>query len=179
MNYCSHCGSGDLQYKVPEGDIFPRYVCCNCKIVHYQNPNMVTGAIPLWQGKILLAKRGIEPRKGFWNLPCGFLELGETIEDGAIREVKEETGIDISLKYLHTVYNLPNANQVYIIFVAEMLDDKFTLTPESTEIKLFSIDALPWEDIAFSSNSFALKRYLDDLENGFKQVHLGTFRKVK
>jgi ADP-ribose pyrophosphatase YjhB (NUDIX family) len=139
---------------------------------------VVTGAIPLWEGKILLARRGIEPRKGFWNLPCGFLELNETVEEGAVREVKEETGIDITLSHLQTVYNLPQANQVYVIFVAQMIHNKYLLTPESTEIKLFSTDKLPWEEIAFSSNAFALKKYIQDLKNGFKTVHLGTFRKT-
>ena len=179
MNFCSHCGSNDIHLSIPEGDTFPRYVCTKCETVHYQNPNMITGAIPVWQGKILLARRGIEPRKGFWNLPCGFLELNETVEEGAIREVKEETGIDIALHHLHTVYNLPHANQVYVIFVADMIHDNFELTPESTDIKLFKLDELPWDEIAFSSNSFALKNYIQDLKTGFKAVHLGTFRKSK
>jgi ADP-ribose pyrophosphatase YjhB (NUDIX family) len=179
MNFCSQCGSNDIHLRIPEGDTFPRYSCDMCKTVHYQNPNMITGAIPVWEGKILLARRGIEPRKGFWNLPCGFLELHETIEEGAIREVKEETGIDIALRQLHTVYNLPHANQVYIIFVAEMVHSNFILTPESTEIKLFALNELPWDEIAFSSNTYALKNYIQDLESGFNSVHLGTFRKAK
>jgi ADP-ribose pyrophosphatase YjhB (NUDIX family) len=140
---------------------------------------MIIGSLPVWEGKILLARRGIEPRKGFWNLPCGFLELNETIEEGAKREVLEETGIDIALRHLHTVYNLPHANQVYIIFVADMLHTNFMLTPESTEIKLFALDELPWDEIAFSSNTYALKNYIQDLETGFRSAHLGTFRKTK
>ena len=179
MNFCSHCGSGELEYKIPEGDHFYRYVCPNCATIHYQNPNVVTGAIPIWNGKILLARRGIEPRKGFWNIPCGFLELNETLEEGALREVKEETGVDIELDYLHTVYNLPHANQVYMIFLAKMLHNNFIVTPESTEINLFDLDEIPWEEIAFSSNSFALKGYLTDLKVGFNRVHIGTFRKTK
>jgi ADP-ribose pyrophosphatase YjhB (NUDIX family) len=138
---------------------------------------MVTGAIPIWHGKIMLAKRNINPRKGFWNLPCGFLELNETVEEGALREVQEETGVDIELEHLHTVYNLPHANQVYVIFLARMLHEKFSLTSESADIKLFTPGELPWEDMAFSSNTFALERYLHDLDHGFKRVHIGTFRK--
>ncbi len=177
MNFCSHCGSDALAYKIPPGDQLPRYICTQCDRVHYQNPKMVTGAIPVLGDKILLARRGIEPRKGFWNLPCGFLELNETLEEGAVREVKEETGVDISLSYLHTVYNLPHANQVYIIFLAQVLNQNFTVNTESTEIKLFDFQDIPWDEIAFSSNTFAIKGYLSDLENGFNGVHLGTFRK--
>ncbi len=178
MNFCSHCGSFNLEFTIPEGDSFKRYVCENCKTIHYQNPNMVTGAIPIWDGKVMLARRNINPRKGFWNLPCGFLELHETVEEGAIREVLEETGVDIELQHLHTVYNLPHANQVYVIFLANMLHDNFKTTTESSEIQLFELDEIPWEEIAFSSNSFALERYIKDLESGNKAVHLGTFRKT-
>lgn len=178
MNYCSHCGSNKLDFEIPEGDSFPRYVCANCETIHYQNPNMVTGAIPIWEGKVLLAKRNINPRKGFWNLPCGFLELNETVQEGAIREVKEETGVEIELDYLHTVYNLPHANQVYVIFLANMLHNRYKQTSESSEVQLFELDSIPWEDIAFSSNTFALQQYIKDLEEGFKNVHIGTFRKT-
>ncbi len=139
---------------------------------------MVTGAIPLWDGKVMLAKRNINPRKGFWNLPCGFLELNETVEEGAIREVKEETGVDIELRYLHTVYNLPHANQVYVIFLADMLHNQYNTTAESADVQLFELDKIPWEDVAFSSNTFALQRYINDLEHGFINVHIGTFRKT-
>ena len=116
MNFCSNCGFGELDFVVPVGDNLARYYCGNCGTIHYQNPNMVVGAIALWEGKILLARRDIEPRKGFWNLPCGFLELNETVEEGAKREVLEETGALINLGPLQSVYNLPKAQQVYLIF---------------------------------------------------------------
>jgi ADP-ribose pyrophosphatase YjhB (NUDIX family) len=138
---------------------------------------MVVGCLVEKEGKILLARRGIEPRKGFWNLPCGFLENEETIEQGAVREVLEETGVQLELGGLHTVYNLPHANQVYLIFKAKMLGDHFELTPESTEIAFFSEEEVPWREIAFSSNTFALKHYFR--EPASAEVHLGTFRKNK
>lgn len=178
MNFCSHCGSGNLEYTIPEGDHFFRYTCPNCSTIHYQNPNVVTGAIPVLGDKILLARRGITPRKGFWNLPCGFLELNETLEEGAVREVKEETGARIALHYLHTVYNLPHANQIYIIFLATLRDENFVINTESTEIKLFHLDEIPWDEIAFSSNTFALQAYRKDVAQGFKGVHMGTFKKT-
>jgi ADP-ribose pyrophosphatase YjhB (NUDIX family) len=177
VNFCSNCGSNKIEFTVPDGDNRQRYVCLNCEIIHYKNPNIVTGAIPVWDNKILLAKRSIEPRKGFWNLPCGFLELDETVEEGAIREVKEETDVDVELQHLHTVYNLPHANQVYMIFVAKMLHNNFKKTTESSDVKLFTLEEIPWKEIAFSSNSFALEAYIEDLKTGFKAVHLGTFRK--
>jgi ADP-ribose pyrophosphatase YjhB (NUDIX family) len=177
MNFCSKCGSSEMVFRVPEGDTFSRWLCGSCGTVHYQNPNIITGGICLWQSKIMLARRGIEPRKGFWNLPCGFLELNETVEQGAIREIKEETNIDVALGRLHTVYNLPHANQVYLIFVAKMLHANFATNAESTEIALFTASEIPWSEIAFSSNTFAIERFLDDLHTGNTAVHLGTFTK--
>lgn len=179
MNFCSNCGFGELEFKIPAGDNLPRYCCSNCDTIHYKNPNVVVGAIPIWEGKILLARRNIEPRKGFWNLPCGFLELNETVEDGAMREVFEETGARIALEKLQTVYNLPDAQQVYIIFTAKMLNDNITTTSESSEVKLFNANEIPWEQIAFSSNTFALKSFLEDVDNGSESVHFGTFKKSK
>ncbi len=179
MNFCSNCGSDALEFKIPEGDNLPRFCCSKCNTIHYQNPKVVVGAIPVWEGKIMLARRGISPRKGFWNLPCGFLELNETIEEGAQREVLEETGAQVNLTALHTVYNLPDAHQIYIIFTANMASNYFTTTPESTEIQLFTIENLPWDEIAFSSNTFALTNYISDVENGFGNVHIGTFKKSK
>jgi len=177
MNFCSTCGSADLNFRVPEGDHLQRYCCNHCQTIHYQNPNMVVGAIATWGDKVLLAKRNIQPRKGFWNLPCGFLELNETVEQGAKREVKEETGVETELGYLHTVYNLPHANQVYLIFVAKMLDLNFMINQESAEIELFTLDDIPWNEMAFSSNTFALKKFIDDKQKGFSAVHFGTFYK--
>ncbi len=125
----------------------------------------------------MLAKRGIEPRKGFWNLPCGFLENQETIEQGATREVHEETGATVELGNLHTVYNLPHANQVYLIFKAKMVGNKFYTTLESTEIQFFAESEIPWDDIAFSSNSFAIKEYYENPSS--KETFIGSYFKDK
>jgi ADP-ribose pyrophosphatase YjhB (NUDIX family) len=178
VNYCSNCGSDAIAFKIPEGDHFPRFVCDECGTIHYTNPNMVVGCIIVKDEKIVLARRGIEPRKGYWNLPCGFLENDETIQQGAKREVYEETGLEVELDNLHIVYNLPQANQVYLIFKASISGGKAQLTLESTEIDFFALDAIPWDEIAFSSNSFAIKKYI---ENGWddKNTHLGSYFKDK
>lgn len=154
-----------------------RYVCANCKTIHYSNPNMVVGCLIDQEGKIMLAKRGIEPQKGYWNLPCGYLENEETVEQGARREVYEETGATVRLSHLHTVYNLPHANQVYLIFLAYMISPEYHLTPESTEIEFFAPEDIPWDEIAFSSNSFAIKKYFENKNS--KEVYIGSFFKDK
>ncbi|WP_417608875.1 NUDIX hydrolase [Owenweeksia hongkongensis] len=178
MNYCSNCGSADLMYKIPEDDHFPRFVCPDCDTIHYTNPNMVVGCLIDKDGKIMLARRGIEPRLGFWNLPCGFLENEETVEQGAKREVYEETGATVELGNLHTVYNLPHANQVYLIFTADMVGDKYELTTESTEIRFFAPEEIPWDEIAFSSNAFAIKKYIEH-GKADKITHVGSYFKDK
>ncbi len=179
MNYCSECGHNVLDYRIPQGDHTPRYVCMNCETIHYQNPNMVVGCLITYKQKILLARRGIEPRKGYWNLPCGYLENEETVEQGAKREVHEETGALVELGPLHTVYNLPHANQVYLIFLAEMNDPYYHTTPESTEIGFFAPEDIPWDELAFSSNAFALKKYIENGQSDPHPVHLGSYFKDK
>jgi len=179
MNFCSNCGSDALEFKIPEGDHMARFVCSACATIHYSNPNMVVGCLIDQGGKIMLAKRGIDPRKGFWNLPCGYLENNETVEQGAKREVYEETGATVELLKLHTVYNLPHANQVYLIFTAKMLSPEYHLTPESTEIEFFAPDDIPWDEIAFSSNSFAIKKYLENKDIPTKEVFIGSYFKDK
>ncbi len=176
MNFCSHCGSDQLEMRIPDGDHRLRYVCLQCKTIHYTNPNMVVGCIVEKEGRVLLAKRGINPRLGYWNLPCGFLENGETIQEGAVREVFEETGVKVRLGHLHTVYNLIHARQVYLIFTAEMIGEHFETTPESTEIAFFDENTVPWEEMAFSSNTFALEKYFKaDLSE--QQTYIGPYRK--
>lgn len=136
---------------------------------------MVVGCLVENKGKIMMARRGIEPRKGFWNLPCGFLENNETISEGAIREVKEETGAEVKIHHLHTIYNLTKANQVYLIFQSEMVSTEYYLTEESTEIKFFNEKDMPWEDIAFSSNTFALRKYFEKETPLQEQLFLGSY----
>lgn len=171
MKFCSQCGHAPLLYQVPAGDTRSRFVCPNCGVVHYQNPKMVCGCLVFHEQKVLLGRRDIEPRKGKWNLPAGFMENGETVMQGAAREVWEETRAKVTIDRLHTIYNIHHVNQVYFLFLATLDDVNFSAGDETTEVRLFDIDAIPWEDLAFYSNHFALRRYLAD--PNFQGVHHG------
>ncbi|MBW0432714.1 NUDIX hydrolase [Leptospira yasudae] len=176
MKYCSSCGS-PVVYKVPEGDNRSRHVCDNCGTIHYSNPKVVVGSIPIWENRILLCKRAIEPRKGFWTLPAGFLENRETVEEGAIRETKEEANADISIIGLQSVYSIPHISQIYMFFLADLVDGKFSISSESEEVQLFSEEEIPWDQLAFTSVYFALKKYVDaPVKNS---LHLGNIRDRK
>ena len=164
MNYCSHCGSDKIVREIPEDDHRLRYVCKNCDNIYYENPRVVVGTIPVFQNKVLLAKRGIEPQKGKWNLPAGFLEMDETSEQGAIRETKEETGAEIEDLSVHTIFQ-SDSNHLYILFLANLKNNSFNTTPESTEIKFFNTDEIPWNELAFTSNKFALESYFSKKDN--------------
>jgi ADP-ribose pyrophosphatase YjhB (NUDIX family) len=169
--YCSVCGSDQIEMIVPEDDNRERPVCRNCSTIHYQNPKVVVGCLATWKNKVLMAKRSIEPRKGLWNLPAGFLELGESVEEGAAREVLEETEAEVKIKQLHTIYNLVHVSQVYMHFLAEVKDGKFGCGPESEEVQLITREEIPWDQIAFSSTAYALKKYFDDPD--YCGVHIG------
>ncbi|WP_044204273.1 NUDIX hydrolase [Flammeovirga sp. OC4] len=176
MNFCSNCGNGQLEYIIPEGDHKHRYYCPNCDTIHYQNPRIIAGCIPMYNGKVLLAKRAIEPRYGFWNLPAGFLENGESPEDGALRELFEETGAKGEVKRLHTVFSLPNFNQVYLLFLVDLTSEEYEkTTSESLEVRFFELDEIPWKEIAFESSTFALESYIASPSK--EKVNLGQFVK--
>ncbi len=114
MNYCSNCGAADLRTEVPKGDTRPRLVCGQCGDIHYRNPKIVAGCLPIWEDKVLLCRRAIEPRAGYWNVPAGFLELGETVEDGAMREVWEEAEAKVKIHGLQTVFTFTKYWHVYL-----------------------------------------------------------------
>ncbi|MEM9821970.1 MAG: NUDIX hydrolase [Bacteroidota bacterium] len=174
MNFCSNCAH-PVQFKMVEGDNRPRYVCDACNTIHYQNPNIVAGCLPIWEDQVLLCKRAIEPRLGYWNLPSGYLENEETVEDGAVREVMEEACIEVEIIALHAVFSIPHISQVYMHFLAEMPDVNFAPGVESLEVALFKEEDIPWKEIAFSSSIFSLKHYFADRKNGRREVHLGKF----
>lgn len=177
MNYCSNCGSKDIHFIIPEGDNRQRFVCHNCGTIHYSNPNIVAGCLPIWEGKVLLAKRAIEPRIGYWNVPSGYMENGETVEEGAKREVWEEAEAKVQDLRMHALYNIPHINQVYIHFVGNLIDGKYGIGEESSEVALFTEEEIPWKDIAFPSSIFTLKRFFEDRKNGDPKVHIGGFDK--
>ena len=172
QKYCSNCGS-EVVLKFTEGR--DRIVCEQCTIIHYTNPKIVTGALCVWENKVLLCRRAIEPRKGYWNLPAGYLEDFEKAEDGAIRETWEEAGTHIEIEKVFTVYNLPQANQVYIHFLAKLKDGIVRNGEESIESALFTEEEIPWKELAFTSSAFALRKFFEDRKTGTFNTHLGTF----
>lgn len=171
VNFCSNCGQ-PVVHRVPPGDNLPRYVCDGCNTIHYQNPNMVVGCVPVIDGRILLCKRSIHPRKGYWTIPAGFMENNETVESGALRETLEEACARVELGSLLAIVNVPHANQVHIMFRSTLLDEDFAAGEETEAVKLFGPDEIPWDEIAFPSVSYALERYLEDVASGREEVHL-------
>ncbi|MBM4200382.1 MAG: NUDIX hydrolase, partial [Gammaproteobacteria bacterium] len=130
MKYCSACGS-PVRVGIPEGDDRPRHICDACVTIHYQNPKLIAGCIPVWEDRILLCKRAIEPRQGYWTLPAGFMELGETIAQAAEREAQEEANLKVAIGDIYTLFNLPHISQVYVFFRATMLSPEFRAGAES------------------------------------------------
>ncbi|MGD9488136.1 MAG: NUDIX hydrolase [Calditrichaceae bacterium] len=178
MNYCSNCGE-KVALMIPAGDTIPRFVCESCGAIHYINPRMIVGCIPVLNDQIMLCRRSIEPCMGLWTIPAGFMENDETVEEGAVRETIEETNSLIEIERLHTVYSIPQINQVYLLFLAKI--NNFIEKPghECSEVKLFHITEIPWDHIAFSAVKYALRKYIEDNDSNSKSmgnqaVHLGV-----
>ena len=165
MKFCSDCGS-DVSFEVPDGDNLPRYICTVCKIIHYQNPKIVAGAVLEYEGRILMCKRAIEPRYGYWTMPAGFMENKETVSQAATRETYEEALAVPSQLDLYGVYNLAHGNQVYIMFQGKLDKPEFGPGAESLEVKLVEESDIPWDDLAFKVMTMTLKRYFIDRKVG-------------
>ncbi len=163
--FCSQCGTA-VATLVPEGDSRPRQVCPACGHVHYVNPKLVVGSLPVWQDKVLMCRRAIEPRVGYWTLPAGFMETDETLAQAATRETLEEACAEIELQGLQTIVNIPHINQVHVIYLARLIDGRFSPGIESLETRLFAEDEIPWDEIAFRSISLSLKHYFSDRRKG-------------
>lgn len=172
MNYCSHCGSARLVLKVPARDNLPRIVCEECHTIHYQNPKIVTGCLPQWEGKILLCQRAIEPRYGLWTLPAGFMENHESVEQAAIRETWEEAQANVKQLNLYTVFSLPHINQVYMMFRAQLCEFNFAAGEESLAVELFAQHEIPWMELAFPVIERTLTYYFQDKVMGHFPLHL-------
>lgn len=149
--------SPDFARTVPDGDTHERSVCENCGFVQYENPKIVVGSVVRHEGQILLCRRAIEPRRGLWTAPAGFLELHETPEDGARREAMEEATVDLVIDGLLAVYSVPHLSQVQLIYRAHLTEPDFAAGAESLEVGLFSWNAIPWEDLAFPTVRWMLK----------------------
>jgi len=145
--------------KVPAGDNVPRAVCDSCGFIHYVNPKIVVGSVVTWQGKFLMCRRAIEPRKGFWTLPAGFMEEGETPEEGAAREAREEACTEIKIRDLLAVYTVRHISQVQLMYRAELTSADFDVGEESQEVSLFDWEDIPWDALAFPSVAWALTQF--------------------
>jgi len=176
MNYCSQCGK-TVSSVIPEGDNRERYVCDSCKTIHYQNPNNIAGAILTWQDKVLLCKRAIRPRYGQWTLPAGFMENGESTDQAAARETLEEANARVEMGKLFAYLNIPSLNQVYVIFLARLLDLDFSAGAESLEVRLFHEHEIPWDEIAFPSIERALRLYFRDRRGDGFGVHMADIER--
>ncbi|MGM3388877.1 NUDIX hydrolase [Stutzerimonas stutzeri] len=161
MKFCSQCG-GSITELVPAGDNRPRHVCNNCQTIHYQNPRIVAGCLPVWQGQVLLCRRAIEPRRGYWTLPAGFMENGETVRQAAERETLEEACARVTGLQLYTLFDLPHINQVYMFFRAELVDDDYRAGDESLEVQLFDQADVPWSELAFPTVGRTLEYFFAD-----------------
>lgn len=169
--YCRHCGKPTKEL-TPKGDNRLRLVCDSCGVIHYENPKNVVGCLLEWHGKILLCKRGIEPRHGFWTLPAGFMENGESTRDGALREAKEEATANCDDLKLFGVYNLPRISQVYLMFYGRLKDGFAEANEETLEVQLFDEQDIPWDELAFPVITEALSRYCERHTVRSPQVHL-------
>lgn len=173
MNFCGNCGA-PVEIRVPLGDHLARFVCTRCSKVHYQNPSLVIGCVPEWEDKILLCRRAIEPRRGFWTLPAGFMEIGETMQEAAARECYEEALARVEVGSLLAVVNVTRANQVSVMFRAKLLTPEFNPGPESLEVALFVGSRIPWSELAFASGEYTLRKYLEDRAAGREDHHFTT-----
>jgi len=176
MKYCSECGK-PVVHRVPDGDNLPRHICEHCDVIHYQNPKLVVGCLPVWNEQVLLCKRAIEPCSGLWTLPAGFMENQESLEEAALRESHEEANANLEIENIYSIISLPHINQVYVLYRARLLDLDFFAGPESLDVQLFNEDEIPWENLAFKTIEKTLKHFFEDRKNGSFSVHHGVVSK--
>jgi ADP-ribose pyrophosphatase YjhB (NUDIX family) len=165
MNFCPKCGS-TVTLKTPVDDTRERHICSGCNTIHYENPRNVVGTIPVWQDKVLLCKRAIHPRLGYWTLPAGFLEVGESTEAGAIRETVEEAGAVVEIGPLFSLLNVTHVEQVHLFYLAKLIEPKYQAGVESLEVQLFSEKDIPWNELAFPTVRKTLEWYFQDKRLG-------------
>jgi ADP-ribose pyrophosphatase YjhB (NUDIX family) len=170
IKYCKACG-GEAPYSVPPDDNRDRAICKVCGTIHYENPLNVVGTVPAWNDKVLLCRRNIEPRYGLWTLPAGFMELGETTAEGALRETEEEAGARVDLLGLFALLNVVAVGQVHLFYRANLRDTDFAPGPETIEARLFREDEVPWDQLAFRTVRETLRHYFEDRQRGHFEVH--------
>ena len=171
IKHCKSCGTA-VAYRVPDdGDTRERAVCPSCHTIHYENPLNVVGTVPVWGDKVLLCKRNIEPRLGKWTLPAGFMELGETVAQGAARETVEEAGAQFEMQDLFSIMNVARVGQVHFFFRAQLTSDQFDPGHETMEARLFAEHEVPWDEIAFRTVKETLQHYFEDAKRKQFDLH--------
>jgi len=175
IRFCNSCGAG-VTHRIPEGDTLARAVCDACGTIHYQNPKLVVGCVPVHGDRILICKRAIEPRYGLWTLPAGFMENEESAAEGAAREALEEANARVDIEDLYTVYSIPHISQVYMMFRARLLDTDVSPGVESLEVKLVREDEIPWDQLAFAMVKRTLEHFIADRRAGSFVTRFGDIR---
>ncbi len=171
MKFCAHCAA-PVVHRVPPGDSLPRYVCDACGEIHYQNPRLVVGCVPEQDGRVLLCRRAIEPRYGYWTLPAGFMENAESVGQGALRETLEEAGARVELGAAFSMISVPRVNQVHVFFLARILDLDAKPGAETLEIHFYDEGEIPWKDIAFRTVAMTLRYWFADRAAGRQEFHV-------
>jgi ADP-ribose pyrophosphatase YjhB (NUDIX family) len=170
MKFCPNCGQ-PVELRVPEGDHLQRHVCPSCYTIHYHNPKIVVGCVPEHEGRILICRRAIQPRLGYWTIPAGFMENNETLQEGAARESWEEALARVEIGSPLAIVHVLHAQQVHVMFRARLPAPDYGVGPESLEVRLCEPSQIPWERIAFPSVRFALEQYLADRAAGREELH--------
>ncbi len=176
MNYCTLCGA-TVALRIPEGDDRERFVCTACEVVHYVNPRVIVGCVPVYEGRILLCKRAIEPRLGYWTLPAGFMENGETTVQGAARETWEEARARVTELELYRVFDVPHINQVYMFYRCNVVDGEFGVGPESIDSGFYRQEDIPWGEIAFPVVQETLQEFFTDSASGHFPVRVSAIER--
>lgn len=175
MNYCSTCGH-PVEQRIPAGDNRHRYVCPSCETIHYQNPRIVAGTVPVWENKILLCRRAIEPRHGYWTLPAGFMENSETTVEAAVRETLEEALAAVNIEDLYTIIHVPHIDQVHMFYRASLTDGQFGAGEESLESALFAIEDIPWDELSFPTVRRTLEYFAEDMQSDSYPIRISDIR---
>ena len=176
MNFCSECGKTVVN-RIPEGDNLPRFICEHCDIIHYQNPKLVVGCLPVWNEQVLLCKRAIEPSYGLWTLPAGFMENQESLEEAALRESREEANANLEIENIYSVISLPHINQIYVLYRAKLLDLDFYAGSESLDVQLFNEEDIPWDQLAFKTIENTLKHFFEDRKKSDFSIYTSVISK--
>ena len=171
IKHCKQCGTAVVMRLPDDGDTRERAVCPACHTVHYENPLNVVGTIPVWKDQVLLCKRNIEPRLGKWTLPAGFMELGETVAEGAARETREEAGAQIEMLNLFSIMNVVRVGQVHFFYLARLTSPEFDPGHETQEARLFAEHEIPWDEIAFRTVRETLRCFFADRARGQLELH--------